>query len=118
MPFLRRRGNAASEVNMRQHAGEPADEVLQPTSDSLQSSGEQESAVQPRGNLSEDSAHRRPNTPPIQEQTNRHKRFSVLRFRNASDSQLSLRARQQAESVPPVPTRMFDYASEWLGCIH
>ncbi|PHH84990.1 hypothetical protein CDD83_1074 [Cordyceps sp. RAO-2017] len=36
--------------------------------------------------------------------SNRHRRFSVLRFRNASDSQLSLRAKQQAEKPPPVPT--------------
>jgi hypothetical protein len=28
-----------------------------------------------------------------------------LRFRNASDSQLSLRAKQQSEETPPVPRR-------------
>jgi hypothetical protein len=28
-----------------------------------------------------------------------------LRFRNASDSQLSLRAKQQSEKPPPVPRR-------------
>ncbi|EXF83442.1 Sec7 domain-containing protein [Colletotrichum fioriniae PJ7] len=45
----------------------------------------------------------RPDTPPIQEETPKHRRFSILRFRNASDSQLSVRAKQQAEKPPPVP---------------
>ncbi|KAG6101732.1 hypothetical protein E4U14_006787 [Claviceps sp. LM454 group G7] len=31
------------------------------------------------------------------------RRFSIMRYRNASDSQLSLRARQQAERPPPIP---------------
>lgn len=34
------------------------------------------------------------------------RRFSIMRYRNASDSQLSLRARQQAERPPPIPRRM------------
>ncbi|XP_044721932.1 sec7 domain-containing protein [Hirsutella rhossiliensis] len=38
-----------------------------------------------------------------EQESNKHRRFSVLRFRNASDSQLSLRAKQQAERPPPVP---------------
>ncbi|CRK37897.1 hypothetical protein BN1708_007562, partial [Verticillium longisporum] len=45
----------------------------------------------------------RPETPPIQDETPKHRRFSILRFRNASDSQLSLRAKQQAEKPPPMP---------------
>ncbi|KAK7419985.1 hypothetical protein QQX98_002991 [Neonectria punicea] len=45
----------------------------------------------------------RPDSPPIQEETSKHRRFSVLRFRNASDSQLSLRAKQQSEKPPPIP---------------
>ncbi|CAK7264101.1 hypothetical protein SEPCBS119000_000827 [Sporothrix epigloea] len=50
----------------------------------------------------------RPETPPIQEQTPLHRRFSLLRFRNASDSQLAARARQQAQEAdtglaPPMP---------------
>ncbi|TEA09847.1 hypothetical protein C8034_v011700 [Colletotrichum sidae] len=48
----------------------------------------------------------RPETPPVQEETFKHRRFSILRFRNASDSQLSLRVKQQAETPPPVPRRM------------
>ncbi|TKW54621.1 Protein transport protein sec73 [Colletotrichum tanaceti] len=50
-----------------------------------------------------DGSGDRPNTPPVQEETPKHRRFSMLRFRNASDSQLSLRAKQQAEKPPPVP---------------
>ncbi|KAI9824511.1 MAG: hypothetical protein M1819_000866 [Sarea resinae] len=46
----------------------------------------------------------RPASPPIQEQTPRHRRFSMLKFRHASDSQLALRAKAQSEeAVPPVP---------------
>lgn len=50
----------------------------------------------------------RPDSPPIQDETPKHRRFSMLRFRNASDSQLSARAKKQAhidESAPPVPRR-------------
>ncbi|PNY28027.1 Protein transport protein sec73 [Tolypocladium capitatum] len=54
-----------------------------------------------------ESAASRPDTPPVHQETNKHRRFSVLRFRNASDSQLSLRAKQQAEKPPPVPRRIF-----------
>ncbi|KAI3400170.1 hypothetical protein diail_4055 [Diaporthe ilicicola] len=48
----------------------------------------------------------RPDSPPIQDETPKHRRFSMLRFRNASDSQLSARAKKQVhvdESAPPVP---------------
>ncbi|KAF3760231.1 hypothetical protein M406DRAFT_343373 [Cryphonectria parasitica EP155] len=50
----------------------------------------------------------RPDSPPIQDENTKHKRFSMLRFRNASDSQLSARAKKQAhahadESAPPLP---------------
>ncbi|KAH9999255.1 hypothetical protein F4779DRAFT_162639 [Xylariaceae sp. FL0662B] len=53
----------------------------------------------------------RPESPPIQDENPKHRRFSMLRFRNASDSQLSTRLRQQqqqqqqqqAEKLPPMP---------------
>ena len=48
----------------------------------------------------------RPGTPPIQTETQKHRRFSMLRFRNASDPQLSARAKQHAEAPPPLPRRM------------
>ncbi|KAI9733755.1 MAG: hypothetical protein M1818_007169 [Claussenomyces sp. TS43310] len=46
-------------------------------------------------------------SPPIQEQTTRHRHFSMLRFRHASDSQLSTRARRDAAAAaaPPIPKR-------------
>ena len=69
-------------------------------------------------------------SPPIQEENQKHRRFSMLKFRHASDSQLSTRgmselpgylnytcklltyflarlhAQAQAHPVPPVPQRM------------
>ncbi|KAI8958527.1 hypothetical protein F5Y11DRAFT_359932 [Daldinia sp. FL1419] len=47
----------------------------------------------------------RPESPPIQDESPKHRRFSMLRFRNASDSQLSarLKQQQQAEKLPPMP---------------
>ncbi|CAK7264104.1 hypothetical protein SEPCBS57363_000901 [Sporothrix epigloea] len=62
-----------------------------------------------RGTVSIDNEYLvRPDSPPVQEQTLKHRRFSLLRFRNASDSQLAARARQQAQEAdtglaPPVP---------------
>ncbi|PSR79109.1 hypothetical protein BD289DRAFT_346033, partial [Coniella lustricola] len=55
----------------------------------------------------------RPDSPPIQEEMPKHRRFSMLRFRNASDSQLSARAKKQAyahadEAAPPVPRGIKD----------
>lgn len=106
MPLLRRRGNvpSSSESNIRRHA---IDDIQVDTSLMPQTSqagtvdqGTVDSEPQSRA-----SSVTRPDTPPVQEETNRHKRFSVLRFRNASDSQLSLRAKQQAEKPPPVPRR-------------
>lgn len=49
----------------------------------------------------------RPESPPIQDESPKHRRFSMLRFRNASDSQLSarLKQQQQAEKMPPMPQR-------------
>ena len=47
----------------------------------------------------------RPDSPPIQEETPRHHRFSMLKFRTASDSQLSARSRLQQEKPPPMPQR-------------
>jgi hypothetical protein len=51
----------------------------------------------------------RPESPPVQEETSKHRRFSMLRFRNASDSQLATKAKQHAaaEKVPPIPRRRF-----------
>jgi hypothetical protein len=136
MPFLRRRGNVASETDMRRHtsldnlsaaaakqsqppppppAPSPRLNAIPPSpglpAPSLELAGddsdndedaEAEAALSNRGSEGPGS---RPETPPIQEETPKHRRFSVLRFRNASDSQLSLRAKQQAEKPPPLPRR-------------
>ncbi|KAK8065697.1 hypothetical protein PG997_012444 [Apiospora hydei] len=71
------------------------------------------------GRPSEDDPFSRPESPPIQEETPKHRRFSMLRFRNASDSQLSTRLKQQqqqqAEKPPPMPRRMslFPVSTSW-----
>ena len=44
-----------------------------------------------------------PDSPPIQRMTSSHRRFSKLKFRHASDSQLSMKAKRQAEHTPPMP---------------
>jgi hypothetical protein len=48
-----------------------------------------------------------PPSPPVQEATPNTKRFSLMRFRHASDSQLSVKAKEHAgaieEETPPVP---------------
>lgn len=52
----------------------------------------------------------RPASPPVQDATPKQsRRFSMMKFRHASDSQLSTRARQQAEAdaAPPMPRRRF-----------
>ncbi|TGJ84327.1 hypothetical protein E0Z10_g4441 [Xylaria hypoxylon] len=61
--------------------------------------------IQDNARVSHDSSYDRPESPPIQEETPRHRRFSMLRFRNASDSQLStrLKQQQQAQKPPPMP---------------
>lgn len=107
MPLLRRRGNMPSETNMRRHnhPHPSADDAGYDANSTPQSSHAIDDPAVSNDLQSCASSASRPNTPPVQEETSRHKRFSVLRFRNASDSQLSLRAKQQAEKPPPVPRR-------------
>lgn len=46
-----------------------------------------------------------PPSPPVQEETASHRRFSMLRFRHASDPQLSSNARgRPASPAPPLPS--------------
>ncbi|GKT48836.1 protein transport protein SEC73 [Colletotrichum spaethianum] len=95
------------EIEQEQHSEEPRGSVSasirEPQSTLLavpvQLDGDAEESVE----QNPDDPDARPDTPPIQEETPKHRRFSILRFRNASDSQLSLRAKQQAEKPPPVP---------------
>ncbi|RFU80879.1 guanyl-nucleotide exchange factor [Trichoderma arundinaceum] len=112
MPFLRRRGIMASETDMRRHTAAFAP----PASDDvpelpLQAQLPEDPEPEPEPVISRPQSREsvtsldRPTTPPVQQQSSKHRRFSVLRFRNASDSQLSLRVKQAAEKPPPVPRR-------------
>lgn len=134
MPFLRRRGVMASESDMRRHttllepkpqaelflSPESASHRLEsgatpPDSDSRRLSADPNAETD---RASQDS-YDRPESPPIQDETPRHRRFSMLRFRNASDSQLSTRWRQQqqaSEKPPPMPERTVPPAS-CLSCL-
>lgn len=122
MPFLRRRGIMASETDMRRHNvpfAPQADDVpelplqvkLPDAATEPEPEPEHEPEPEPESARSRpqsresDTSLDRPITPPVQPQSNKHRRFSVLRFRNASDSQLSLRVKQAAEKPPPVPRR-------------
>ncbi|KAF2652165.1 hypothetical protein K491DRAFT_695812 [Lophiostoma macrostomum CBS 122681] len=50
-----------------------------------------------------------PPSPPVQAETPNTRRFSLMRFRHASDSQLSTKAKEQAtEEAPPVPAVPLD----------
>lgn len=119
MPFLRRRGNMASETDIRRHAtfnvprpsnddGDDDDYEAAPSSSSAAQpvvAGDSYSLSQPDTHQSEppEPSPEPPTSEP--ERQNKRRPFSILRYRNASDSQLSLRAKQQAEAPPPVPRR-------------
>ncbi|GAP90817.1 putative protein transporter sec73 [Rosellinia necatrix] len=127
MPFLRRRGVMASESDMRRHTTlfdtkPQSDNFLDPQSANRRLGNGGASQDPDHGRLSTDpnanpesnadiaraslESYDRPESPPIQDDTPRHRRFSMLRFRNASDSQLSTKWRQQqqaAEKPPPMP---------------
>ncbi|RAL59557.1 hypothetical protein DID88_006550 [Monilinia fructigena] len=134
MPLLRRRRAAASDAEMRRHSFFPTDSnTLNPILDSdlpdgraseqmprrpspgdFQSPAEPETTLAPLPMLNRPStdypkALERLDTPPIQEETSKHRRFYMLRFRHASDSQLSTRSRLQAQNAavaqdaPPMP---------------
>ncbi len=130
MPFLRRRGIMASENDMRRHntpldaaMSKPPEEPVDAGVDGVVVPSGRNGAVADDALPSHDApghssaveddekddvvASDRPETPPIQEETAKHRRFSMLRFRNASDPQLSARAKKQAEAPPPLPRRMF-----------
>ena len=109
MPFLRRRGNLASETDMRRHTVIISSQHSEDDAPRLPSpKAEQPFTLDEFGPLSQHkSLDERP-----KEQThdsvgttesNKPRRFSILRHRNASDPQLSLRAKQQADVAPPVP---------------
>lgn len=145
MPFLRRRGNAGSESDMRRHTifdslpvppakgthPRPGSATDLPVLVTTPEEGEvplsslpvspvtpvtpvmptvdleltvSSNAPQPTGDPVDHSLS--PSVPPAE--TPKSKRFSMLRFRNASDSQLAAKAKLQAasEKPPPLPRRM------------
>ncbi len=108
MPILRSRETSPSEPEMQHHGQHAAEDNGIPRTDAMSSPMQSlDEQAAPDDLLSRASSISRPASPPIQPETSRHKRFSILRFRNASDSQLSLRAKQQAEKPPPIPRRMY-----------
>lgn len=115
MPFLRRRGNMASETDIRRHtpfgstaAAADDDEPVLSISSRSQSMVPEDSysLSQQETHQSEPPEHSpEPSASETEQRQNKFRRFSILRYRNASDSQLSLRAKQQAETPPPIPRR-------------
>src|SRR5690606_37008761 len=118
MPFLRRRGNIASEAEADASAADASADLMRlgkSVDISRPRSDTNPSPVKPSGVLSEEPAGDRSNgnhpshndtqldpRPTEKNAQNRH-RFSTLRFRNASDPHLSARLRQQASEAPPMP---------------
>lgn len=148
MPFLRRRGNAGSESDMRRHTifdtlpvppakgthprpGSATDlpvlvttpeETPVPLSSVPVSPVTPVTPVMPTVDLEATTSSNAPPptgnevapvdhnslSPSAPAETPKSKRFSMLRFRNASDSQLAAKAKLQAasEKPPPLPRRM------------
>ncbi|KAI0140559.1 hypothetical protein GGR57DRAFT_487775 [Xylariaceae sp. FL1272] len=122
MPFLRRRGVMASESDMRRHTtlidpkahddafltpqsaagGRPPGSNVKDNNDSKDNNHDRDASTDRQSARGSQDAYDRPDSPPVQDETPKHRRFSMLRFRNASDSQLSARWRQQ-EKPPPMP---------------
>lgn len=50
---------------------------------------------------------------PIQEESSKHRRFSMLKFRHASESHLSRKAREHA-IAPPIPQRTMVFSLDYL----
>ena len=144
MPFLRRRGNVASESDIRRHTlldsltvpkitaphSESTSDLprLAPVAEDAPTSSaptptptSPADTESPFDRMSTSSSYaptpsidfdalQRPGSPGIQAETNKHRRFSMLRFRNASDSQLAAKAKLHAAAAqkpPPLPRRMF-----------
>ncbi|KXX81740.1 Protein transport protein sec73 [Madurella mycetomatis] len=132
MPFLRRRGNMASETDMRRHSLFDSLAVPVPKQSPIRSESSTDlpaltsvaedgpspivpasPADFPRDSISVASTNAVPSVVdasdgpgyPVPDESQKHRRFSMLRFRNASDSQLAAKAKLHAaaEKPPPVP---------------
>ena len=146
MPFLRRRGNMGSETDIRRHSlldslAVPAQKQPPPRSEStaelptLASVAEDlpppsvppSPADLPRDSISVASTHAAPSAAEpsdagpasfaASDDTQKRRRFSMLRFRNASDSQLAAKAKLHAaaEKPPPMPRRTLPLAPPSLA---
>ena len=108
MPFLRRRSTLdllTTELKSgkaERDASKPSIEQYKPTEPVKPLERPASANVLPAGRQSQDDP---PGTPPIQPSMPANKRFSLMKFRTFSDSQLATRARLQAERAerPPLP---------------
>ncbi|QPH17174.1 hypothetical protein C2857_001971 [Epichloe festucae Fl1] len=113
MPFLRRRGNMASETDIRRYTLFDETQTMSSNDDALTGPilpASQPAVLEDTSLPSQQYALRSENTELGSERSvtdperqNKLRRFSIMRYRNASDSQLSLRSKQQAEITPPIP---------------
>lgn len=134
IPGLLRRRGPSSDLDMRRHSFLSPDANSQPVLDGRASeqiprrpsaaefltpsaapAPTERSSVE-RSSMSADASADtlvRSISPPVQEETPKHRRFSMLKFRNASDSQLSSRARLHASQAdaPPLPQRKISIPS-------
>ncbi|PBP17866.1 hypothetical protein BUE80_DR011379 [Diplocarpon rosae] len=124
--FLRRKGPTSSS-DLRRHSFYPADSSSSIPVPALNSRASEQiprrpsaaellppdsgqdgaSAAGAPDESARESLHRTV-SPPIQEESQKHRRFSMLKFRHASDSQLATRARLQARAeadAHPMPQR-------------
>lgn len=121
MPGLLRRKGLASDAELRRHSFYSAESNSNPRVPPIDSRASEQIPRRPSAAefLSPESAAdgsapartsaetfgdeglQRSVSPPVQEESQKHRRFSMLKFRHASDSQLSTRARLQAQSEPP-----------------
>ena len=122
MPWTRPRAGNLNEKDFRRHStfnplgrsdsvtpndDGPQVQPMSPNRESLQRARLHDSVVSLSA-VNEPPVVDRPSSPPIQERTSKHQRFSILRFRHASDSQLAKTAKGHAAAVvPPMPSSEF-----------
>lgn len=121
--LLRRRGQA-SDADIRRHSfffGEPSSaqrtdgrtseqNLRKPDASDLSPSRSNTPVVREEGSANVLDADDTPIQPPPMNDSGQTRRFStLLRFRNASDSQLATRARMEAQqaAAPPMPRRTY-----------
>ena len=127
MPGLLRRRGASSDAELRRHSFYSSESTSTPTVLDPRASEQIPRRPSAAEFLSPPSAGDGPSitrtsvegiteraaSPPVQDESHKHRRFSMLKFRHASDSQLSTKARLQAQSqaqnAPPIPQRKFQF---------